>query len=84
VTKALADTEIKYIDNELVKAVERLQDLGDFKTQRHATEKAGEILNKALDSFEDTMRDDVGELYGVEKQRPHDSGSEFDNTEFGL
>lgn len=81
----MADTEIKYIDNELVKAVERLQSLGEFKTQRHATEKAGEILNKALDSFEDTMRDDVGELYGVQRpQGREEQGSQFDNQEFSL
>lgn len=80
----MANTEIKYIDNELVKAVERLQDLGDFKTQRHATEKAGEILNKALDSFEQTMNNEVGELYGYQERERENNGSQFDNTEFGL
>lgn len=79
----MAETKIKYIDNELVTAVERLQSLGDFQTQRQATEKAGEILNNALDSFEESLSSEVGDLYGFTAGK-EESDSQFDNREFGL
>lgn len=63
---------VKYTHEELVEAVQRLQDLGDFDTEVAASRRAGEILNSALDAVEDgvvegvvrTLEQETGEKTG--------------------
>ena len=74
--------EIKYIHGELEKAVERIQDIGDYNKEVDASRKAGEILNKALDSMEKTVYQESKDL--VDEEEPESLKSGFDNTEFTL
>lgn len=70
--------EIKYIHGELDEAVKRMQELGDFERQVDASKKAGEVLNDALDGFEDGLFDSL-------KEETEDNlNSDFDNSEFSL
>lgn len=74
---------MKYTHKELVDAVQRIQDLGDYDKEVEASRKAGEILNSALDSME---KDLVAGLIQVEdgvEQSVEDSDS-FDNSGFKL
>lgn len=49
----------RHIDPELDQAVEKLEELGDFSTKRKASKRAGQILNRALDDFADTVRQET-------------------------
>lgn len=75
---------VKYTHEELVEAVQRLQDLGDFDTEVAASRRAGEILNEALDAVED------GVVHGVVQTLEQDQGGEqdvrtgFDDDSFKL
>lgn len=70
--------EIRYIHGELDKAVKRIQDLGDFDRQVDASRRAGEVLNDALDGFEDGLFDSLAE------ESEDNLKSDFDNSEFSL
>lgn len=74
--------EIKYIHGELEKAVERIQDMGDYSKEVDASRKAGEILNKALDSMEKTVYQETKEL--IDEKETESLDSSFDNKEFTL
>lgn len=67
--------EIKYTHEELVRAVDRIQDLGDYSKRVDASRKAGELLNQALDD----MRN--GLITGFRESEEFDS---FDDTQFKL
>lgn len=71
--------EIKYTHEELVTAVERLQELGDYDKQVDASKKAGEILNDALDELESAVRNGVSDLEkpGGKLESGFDKGDEF-------
>jgi hypothetical protein len=45
-----------YEHEELVKAVERLAQLGAYRNRVDASKKAGEILNEALDNLDETLQ----------------------------
>lgn len=47
--------EIKYIDEELVQAIERLEERFEFDKTVDASRKAGEIINNSLDRFEKSV-----------------------------
>ena len=67
--------EIKYTHEELVRAVDRIQKLGEFSKRVDASRKAGELLNQALDDME------KGIVEGVKSSEEFDS---FDDTQFKL
>lgn len=67
--------EIKYTHEELVHAVDRIQDLGEFNKRVDASRKAGELLNKALDDLE------KGLVEGFQSSEEFDS---FHDTQFKL
>lgn len=54
--------EIKYTHESLVRAVDRIEELGDYSTRVDASQKAGDILNKALDSMDKQVVEQVKEL----------------------
>ena len=74
---------MKYTHKELVDAVQRIQDLGDYDKEVEASRKAGEILNSALDSME---KDLVAGLIEVDEvgERVEDREESFDNSGFKL
>lgn len=77
--------EIKYTHESLVRAVDRIQEVGDFNTRVDASEKAGEILNKALDSMEKQVVEQVNDLENnVENSYQPLKGRDVDNSEFSL
>lgn len=43
--------DMKYEDEQLIAAIDKLMMLGDFDTRVEATEKAGTIILEALDHF---------------------------------
>lgn len=77
--------EIKYTHESLVKAVDRLEELGDFNTRVDASEKAGEILNEALDKMEKQVYEQVKEVENKKDNRLQPmKGTEVNNNEFSL
>jgi len=48
--------DMTYEHEELVKAVERLAQLGAYRNRVDASKKAGEILNEALDNLDETLQ----------------------------
>jgi len=77
--------EIKYTHESLVKAVDRLEELGDFNTRVDASEKAGEILNDALDKMEKQVYEQVKEVENKKDNRLQPmKGTEVKNNEFSL
>lgn len=76
----------KYTHQELVDAVQRLQDLGDFNNEVDASRRAGEILNKALDAMEkglvEGVVDTVPETDGEGREAAPSTG--FDDDKFKL
>lgn len=74
---------MKYTHKELVDAVQRIQDLGDYDKEVEASRKAGELLNSALDSME---KDLVAGLIEVEEdiEKPAEDSENFDNSGFRL
>jgi hypothetical protein len=68
----MVQQEIKYTHTELVEAVQRLQDLGEFDKEVEASKKAGEILNNALDRMERQIDTEVRQT--VENVEPEKSG----------
>lgn len=77
--------EIKYTHESLVKAVDRLEELGDFNTRVDASQKAGDMLNEALDKMEKQVYDQVKEVenQGNNRLQPM-KGTEVNNNEFSL
>lgn len=77
--------EIKYTHESLINAVDRIEDLGDFNTRVEASEKAGDILNRALDTMEKKVYKEVKELEGSgnDNLKPIE-GTEVDNSELSL
>lgn len=73
---------MKYEHVELVKAVERLEKIGDFNTRVEASQKAGEIINKALDSFAEKTREEMQKLDN--EQGPDKSSMSMDSSMLGL
>ena len=70
--------QIKYTHNELVRAVERVQELTGFKKEVDASRVAGEILNNALDNMEKTVYGQVKDLEeGKSIPDGFDKGNEF-------
>jgi len=70
--------EIKYTHNELVEAVQRVQELTGFQKEVDASRVAGEILNKALDNMEKTVYGQVKDLENKNNVPDgFDKGSEF-------
>jgi len=77
--------EIKYTHESLVTAVDRLEELGDFNTRVDASEKAGEILNDALDKMEKQLYEQVKEVEDKSDNRLQPlKGTEVSNDEFSL
>ena len=77
--------EIKYTHESLVTAVDRLEELGDYNTRVDASEKAGEILNNALDEMEKKVAEQVEELgNNNENHLQPMKGTEVRNDEFSL
>jgi len=77
--------EIKYTHESLVRAVDRLEELGDFNTRVDASEKAGEMLNEALDTMEKQLYEQVKEVEGKGENRLQPlKGTEVNNNEFSL
>ena len=72
---------MKYEHIELIKAVERLERLGDFNTRVEASQKAGEIINKGLDSFADKASK---EIQGLEKEEEKKKTRSMDSSMLGL
>lgn len=67
--------DIKYTHEELVRAVDRIQELGDYSKRVDASRKAGELLNQALDDMQQ------GIINGFRESEEFDS---FDDTQFKL
>jgi len=44
----MSEAEIKYYSEELVQAIKKLQSFGDFTTEKEASQRAGQILEAAL------------------------------------
>lgn len=77
--------EIKYTHESLVKAVDRLEELGDFNTRVDASEKAGDMLNDALDKMEKQVYEQVKEVKNKKDNRLKPmKGTEVNNNEFSL
>lgn len=74
--------EIKYTHEELVTAVDRIEELGDFSTRVEASERAGEILNQALDKMEKTVVKETSNM--IEKETSDDLPDGFQGEEFSL
>jgi len=74
--------EIKYTHEELVTAVDRIEELGDFNTRVEASEKAGQILNQALDKMEKTVVKETSNL--IEQEKGDDLPDGFQGEEFSL
>lgn len=53
--------DMTYEHEELVRAVDRLQQMGSFSTHVSASEKAGVILNDAIDSFEQAVSEGLAD-----------------------
>jgi len=77
--------EIKYTHESLVKAVDRIEEHGDFNTRVEASKKAGDILNEAIDSMEKKVFEQVKDLEndGEDNLKPLE-GTEVDNSELSL
>jgi hypothetical protein len=71
--------EIKYTHTELVRAVNRIQELAGYSKEVDASKKAGEILNDAIDEMEKTVYKEVNKLNSeeVEVKSGFDEGAEF-------
>lgn len=73
--------EIKYTDKELIRAVERLKDLGGYNTHRAASQKAGQMLNDALNKLDNhlvrEMVDEAGSRDGENVETGFDRGKDF-------
>lgn len=67
--------DMSYEHEELVKAVNRLESLGDFSNRVDASRKAGDLLNQALDSFEKKMVKGLAELERSELERENLEGN---------
>jgi len=77
--------EIKYTHESLVTAVDRLEELGDFNTRVDASQKAGEMLNEALDKMEKQLYEQVKEVEDKSDNRLQPlKGTEVSNDEFSL
>lgn len=74
--------EIKYTHEELVTAVDRIEELGEFSTRVEASQKAGEILNQALDRMEKTVVKETSEL--IEQKTSDELPDGFNGEEFSL
>jgi len=74
--------EIKYTHEELVTAVDRIEELGDFNTRVEASEKAGEILNQALDKMEKTVVKETSNM--IEQETSEELPDGFQGEEFSL
>jgi len=72
--------QIKYTHKELVRAVERIQEMKGFDKEVDASRVAGQILNEALDSMEKTVYKNVKDMSG--KDEVVEDG--FGGEEFGL
>jgi len=76
--------EIKYTHEELVEAVQRLQDLGEFDTEVAASRRAGEILNEALDAVESGVVEGVVQTLEKHEGREQEVTTGFDEDSFKL
>lgn len=77
--------EIKYTHESLVRAVDRIEELGDYSTRVDASQKAGEILNKALNSMDKEVVEQVEKLdnEGENRFEPM-QGREVSNDDISL
>jgi len=75
---------MKYTHKELVDAVQRIQELGDFDKEVEASRKAGELLNAALDSMEKELVSGLIEVDDSDMGKQSVEGSQFDNSDIRL
>lgn len=56
--------EHKYYHENLVKAVKRIKQRGNYNHEVEASEKAGEMLNKALNQVDETLNKEIKDMKG--------------------
>jgi len=54
------ETQVKYYHDNLVEAIEALEEFGEFDTHVDASERAGEILLHALQAMPETVKAELG------------------------
>jgi len=67
--------DMTYEHEELVKAVERLAQLGAYRNRVDASKKAGEILNEALDNLDETLQRGLAEEISQRTEKEGISGN---------